>query len=451
MRTNQWIAALTLTLLAGAVMAKATGPEIERLGKDLTPVGAERAGNKDGSIPAWDGGLTRAPAGFNVAKGYADPYANEKPLFTITAQNVEQYKDKLSPGQLAMFKKYPQTYKMHIYPSHRSAAMPKAVYDDVKKFAGSAELIPGGHGVRAAGSSSVPFPLPKAAEDLLWNQGYRWFGGSLERDYSWYVVQPSGSSFRVAITDKIVSEREGYLDKMRDNADFDFLAFYRQPATLEGTIYLVHDSIDSAKESRHSWVYNAGQRRVRRLPELCCDYSVDGTEGLRVADQFYGWNGTTERYNWKLLGKKEMFIAYNNYKLSDKTLKPADVLKPGHVNPDVLRYELHRVWAVEGTLKPEARHIFAKRTMYFDEDSYQIASADLYDARNTLWRMQEIYAMQYYDATVPLNSGMSFNDLNSGSYMLDTVSFEEKRTAIFGKKYKLSDFEPDALRRLGGK
>ncbi len=451
MQAKQWIAALTLTLISGAVMAKATAPDIDRLGKDLTPVGAEKAANKDGSIPAWDGGLSKAPAGFNAAKGYADPYAAEKPLFTITAQNAEQYKDRLSAGQLALFKKYPQSYKMHVYPSHRTAALPKQQYDDVKKFAATAELTSGGNGVAGAGTSAVPFPVPKAGEEVLWNHSIRWEGGSYERDYSWYVVQPSGSAFRVAVTDRTVSERMGYFDSKRDNASFSFIAFYRQPATLEGTIYLVQDFMDSTKDPRKAWIYNAGQRRVRRVPELCCDYTADGTEGLRLSDQYGGWNGQTDRFAWKLLGKKEMYIAYNDYKLSDKSLKEADVVKPGHVNPEVVRYELHRVWAVEGTLRPGARHLFSKRTMYFDEDSYQLAFADLYDARGALWRTQETYAMQYYDAQVPWYIGMSFNDLNSGAYAMDFATFEEKRPVVFGKKFKASDFEPDALRRLGGK
>jgi len=273
----------------------------------------------------------------------------------------------------------------------------------------------------------------------------------MEREYSWYVVQPSGGYFRVAVTDKAVSERSGYMDKKRDNGNFSFIAFYRQPATLEGTIYLVQDSLDTIKDPRRAWIYNAGQRRVRRAPDLCCDFTADGTEGLRVADQYFGWNGQTDRYDWKLLGKKEMFIPYNNYKLTDKSLKAGDVIKPGHVNPDLVRYELHRVWGVEGKLRPEARHIFSRRTMYFDEDSWVIAIADLYDARNELWRVQETYAMQYYDVVAPLMSAMSYNDLNSGGYMLDYATMEEKRPTEFGKKFKASDFEPDSLRRLGGK
>ena len=451
MNRNKLKLAIVLALAwTAAAQAKGTAQEVERLGKDLTPVGAEKAANKDGSIPAWDGGLTKAPAGFDAKKGYADPYASDKPLFTITGQNAAQYADKLSPGQLAFLKKNAD-YKINVYPTRRSAALPQAVYDDIKKNAASAELTPDGNGVVKSGTSSIPFPFPKAGEDLLWDHSFRWRGGAVERDSSWYNVQPSGSNFRVATSDRFVFENAGFLDTKRDNMNFVWMGYYRAPATLEGTILLVWDTIDQAREARSGWLYNSGQRRVRRVPELCCDYSADGTEGLRYTDQYDGWNGTTDRYTWKLVGKKEMYIPYNDYKMSDKSLKAADVLKPGHVNPDLLRYELHRVWVVEGALKEGKRHVFAKRTMYFDEDSMQLAVSDMYDSRGSLWRLQETYEMQYYDAMVPWYSGIVFYDLNSGAYQLAFASFEEKNPAVFGVRGKLADFQPDALRRLGSK
>jgi hypothetical protein len=442
--------AAVLAGTVGCALAKGTPQEIERLGKDLTPVGAEKAGNKEGTIPAWEGGLTKAPAGFDPKKGYADPYAADKPLFTITAANAEQYKNKLAPGQLALLKKYP-SYKIVVYPSRRSAAIPQEQYDAIRKFAGAAELTSGGNGVASSGVSSIPFPFPKAGEDVLWNHSFRWRSGGVERDLSWYNVTANGSSFRVSHTDKVIFDVVGNMDVKRDNMNFTYMGYYRQPATLEGTIILVYDTIDQGKEARSGWVYNAGQRRVRRVPELCCDWTADGTDGLRYVDQYDGWNGQTDRYTWKLVGKKEMYIPYNNYKLTDKSLKSEDVLKPGHPNPDLVRHELHRVWVVEGTLKAGARHLFAKRTMYFDEDSWQSAAADLYDSRGQLWRFQETYAMQMYDANFPLYSGVTYYDLNSGAYMLSYATFEEKRPPIFGVKGRLADFQPDALRRMGGK
>ena len=99
--------ALALSLLAVNVMAAVSPEEANKLGTSLTPLGAEKAGNADGSIPAWTGGIPKN-AGAVDSKGFlADPFANEKPLFTITAATVDKYKDKLSDGQVAMFKRYP--------------------------------------------------------------------------------------------------------------------------------------------------------------------------------------------------------------------------------------------------------------------------------------------------------------------------------------------------------
>ena len=142
---------------------------------------------------------------------------------------------------------------------------------------------------------------------------------------------------------------------------------------------------------------------------MCCDFTADGIDGLRVTDQYDGWNGTTERYDWKLLGKREMYVPYNAYKLTDKSLKAADVLHKNHVNPELMRYELHRVWAVEGTLKAGARHVFAKRTLFVDEDTWQVAVQDLYDSRGNLWRYQDGPTIQYYDVQVPWYAAYTYS------------------------------------------
>src|SRR5512139_1615773 len=119
---------------AAPASAKLTDAEIARLGADLTPVGAEKAGNKDGTIPAWTGGLCAPPAGWSPAQGYTDPFASDKVLFTITKANAAQYKDKLTPGTLAMLNKYPE-FKMNVYQTRRTACLPDSVYADVRENA----------------------------------------------------------------------------------------------------------------------------------------------------------------------------------------------------------------------------------------------------------------------------------------------------------------------------
>ena len=85
------------------------------------------------------------------------------------------------------------------------------------------------------------------------------------------------------------------------------------------------------KQTRSAWIYNAGQRRVRRAPDLAYDNFNDGTEGMRTSDQFDAWNGAPDRYDWKLVGKKEIYVPYNAYKLADKSAQVQERHHPqGH-------------------------------------------------------------------------------------------------------------------------
>ena len=125
--------AAALALSVTTAVAKVPESELARLGQDLTPMGSERAGNADGTIPEWTGGLTEGPPSYVEGGFLVDPYPDDQILFTITADNVDQHADKLSPGQVALFKKYPETYKMHIYPTRRSVAMPDDVYAKIRQ------------------------------------------------------------------------------------------------------------------------------------------------------------------------------------------------------------------------------------------------------------------------------------------------------------------------------
>src|SRR5437868_13494957 len=96
------IGAAAATLPARAELSAA---DLAKLGTTLTPVGAEKAGNAAGTIPAWDGGITRPMSGYTPGGYYPDPYASDRALFTIDQSNVERYKDNLSPGEIAMIRK----------------------------------------------------------------------------------------------------------------------------------------------------------------------------------------------------------------------------------------------------------------------------------------------------------------------------------------------------------
>lgn len=444
--------ALVLSLLATNVMAKVSPDEAAKLGASLTPIGAERAGNADGSIPEWNGGLP-TNAGAVDSKGFLeDPFANERPLFTITASNAEQHKDKLSAGQLAMFKRYPDTYRMPVYPSHRSVALPNHIYAAAKVSALNTEGIDGGNGLAGFDASRYyAFPIPQNGVEVVWNHSTRYRGGNVKRYFTRVQPQVNGSYNMIQFTDELSYPGDlPDLDKSKaDNVLFYFIQRVTAPARLAGNVMLVHETIDQVKEPRMAWLYNAGQRRVRRAPQVAYDGPATAADGLATSDNYDMFNGAPDRYTWELLGKKEMYIPYNSYKLDSPTLKYSDIIKPGHINQDLTRYELHRVWEVVAKLKAGERHIYATRHMYFDEDSWQLALVDHYDGRGVLWRVGEGHAQQYYHKQVSAYTAEALYDLVSGRYSVTGLKNEEKQNVEFGAKTTASAYTPAALRQAG--
>lgn len=440
---------LGLSLLATGVMAAVPAAEADKLGKSLTPMGAEMAGNANGSIPAWK--PLPKNAGSVDSKGFlSNPYASEQPLFTITAKDVDKYKDKLAPGQYAMFKRYPETFKMPVYPSHRGATVPDDVFAAIKKNATSTNLVSGGNGLENF-DTAVPFPIPKTGVEVIWNHITRYRGGSVTRLVTQATPQPNGSYSLVYFQDQFV-----FRDKMKDydpanpgNILFYFKQKVTAPARLAGGVLLVHETLDQVKEPRSAWVYNAGQRRVRRAPQVSYDGPGTAADGLRTSDNLDMYNGAPDRYDWKLEGKKEMYIASDSYKLDDPKLKYSDIIKAGHINQDLARYELRRVWHVTATLKEGQRHIYAKRDFYIDEDTWQAAVIDHYDGRGQLWRVAEAHAENYYDKQVPWYALETLYDLQSGRYLALGMKNEEKQAYDFGFTATTSDFTPAALRQDG--
>ncbi|CAI8927450.1 DUF1329 domain-containing protein [Pseudomonas koreensis] len=440
---------LGLSLLATSVMAAVPAAEADKLGKSLTPMGAEMAGNADGSIPAWK--PLAKNAGTVDSKGFlSDPFGSEKPLFTITAQNVEQYKDKLAPGQYAMFKRYPDTFKIPVYPSHRGSTVPDDVFAAIKKNATTTNLVAGGNGLENF-DTAVPFPIPKSGLEVIWNHITRYRGGSVTRLVTQATPQTNGSFSLVYFQDQFV-----FRDKMKDydpanpgNILFYFKQKVTAPARLAGTVLLVHETLDQVKEPRKAWVYATGQRRVRQAPQVSYDGPGTAADGLRTSDNLDMYNGAPDRYDWKLEGKKEMYIASNSYKIDSPTLKYADIIKAGHINQDLTRYELRRVWHVVATLKPGQRHIYAKRDFYIDEDTWQAAVIDHYDGRGQLWRVAEAHAEDYYDKQVPWYALEALYDLQSGRYLALGMKNEEKSAYDFGFSATKSEFQPGNLGQDG--
>jgi hypothetical protein len=442
--------ALTLSLLASGVMAAVSPDEAAKLGTTLTPIGAEMAGNADGSIPAWTGGLPKNAGTVDAAGFLSDPFASDQPLFTITAQNVDQYKDKLTPGQLAMFKRYPESYKMPVFTTHRSAGAPDFIYSAAKSNAVNTKMVEGGNGLENF-DQATPFPIPKDGLEAIWNHITRYRGGSVKRVVTQATPQPNGSYSLVYFQDEFTFR--GALKDVDLSKPSNVLFYFKQrvtaPSRLAGNVLLVHETLNQVKEPRLAWLYNAGQRRVRRAPQVSYDGPGTAADGLRTSDNFDMFNGAPDRYDWQLHGKKEIYIPYNSYRLDSPKLKYSEIVKAGHINQDLTRYELHRVWHVTATLKSGERHIYAKRDFYLDEDTWQAAQIDHYDGRGTLWRVAEAHSQYYYDKQVPWYSVETLYDLLSGRYLALGMKNEEKSSYEFDYPAKESDYTPAALRQAG--
>ena len=455
MRNNMnKVTLLSLTIsmvISTGALAKVPSDQVAKLSSELTPVGATRAANKDGSIPKWTGGITKAPAGYTVGDHHIDPFPNDKIQFTITASNVAEYKGLLTPGQIKLFETYPDTYKMNIYQTRRSASYPEHVYQAVRINASRAELVKEGNGIQGA-AVGIPFPMPANGLEAIWNHTLRYRGESVTRSGGQAAPTASGNFTYIGLKETLLLPYsiKGASPEELENTNilFKFKQKVTEPARLAGTALLVHETMDQVKTPRQAWTYNTGQRRVRRAPNVAYDAPGTAADGLRTTDDFDMYNGAPNRYNWTLKGKQELLIPYNDYRLHSDELKYEDIIQPGHINPDLVRYEKHRVWVVEANLKENTRHIYKKRVFYIDEDSWQIAVTDIYDNRDELYRVAVAHAINYYDVPTLWSTLDVYHDLQSRRYIAIGLDNETKMYD-FSTKLNERDFTPAALRREG--
>jgi hypothetical protein len=309
-----------------------------------------------------------------------------------------EYSQHLSDGQKALFKTYPDSFTMPIFKSRRTFAAPQWLYDNTYKNAIKATLVEGGNGVENA-MGGIPFPIPGNGIEAIMNHNLRWRGVYGVRRASEVAVQRDGAYSLITTQAEILYNyyRQDITLEELNNVVIYYLSFTKAPARLAGGAVLAHEMLNQAKEGRRAWGYNAGQRRVRKAPNLAYDTPVAAADGLRTIDETDMFNGATDRYSWKLIGKKEIFIPYNNYRMSLPNVKYKDLLLPGHINPELTRYEKHRVWVVEANLKEGSRHIYSKRRFYLDEDSWSAAVIDMYDERDELYRVSMAYLKSFYE------------------------------------------------------
>ena len=431
------VLALTLGLWsAGAAVAKVSPEEAAKVGlegTELTPLGAIRAGNADGSIPAYTGGITQPPAGYTRGDWYIDPYSDDEILFTITADNYQQYKDKLADGQIALFEKYPDTYKMHVYKTHRSASHPRWYLENSVWNASNTQWCdpPRSEDTkercvdRDSYRPGLFFPIPKTGGEAIWNHTYYFFGKHWEWTGYGFNAYTDGGYAETTKIDRAISPLfmsaeelpDGNFFKRDGGAMWCFSQEDIAPPRAAGTIFGGCNYFQS--NDFDAYLYIPGQRRVRKAPEIgFYDSPGTGSDGLRTADQrfLFAVTGDEEWYNYEQPERREMYIPYNNYKLASPEYDFDDIVRAGHNNPDLIRYELHRVWVIRGKLKDGFRHLGPRRVVYVDEDSWVAVHAEMYDTKDELWRVSEAYPINYYD--VPMLSwwGDSHMDLISGRY-----------------------------------
>ncbi len=433
--------------LASVAHAKVGADKASQLGGSLTPMGGETAGN-GGAIPAWTGGITRPPSGYKAGMFHPDPFAGDKVEFSITPANYKQYAGKLTPGQEAMFAKY-KTFKMNVYPTRRSASAPQRTYDFTNRNATQCELVAGGEGIKNC-AEGIPFPIPQNGYEVIWNHKLKYKGTSFSR----FANQAAPSASGAFTLTRLREDGLGlyYMPGNTTENINSILLYFKQevlgPARLAGQVLLVHESLNSVASPRKAWVYNPGQRRVRLAPNVAYDNPGTATDGLRTNDMTDMFNGAMDRFNWKLVGKQEMYVPYNSYKAHSGSTKVKDLIRPNHLNPDLLRYELHRVWVVDATLKAGQRHINSRRTFYVDEDSWQILLVDHYDGQGKLWRFSQADSINYYEVPVFWATVETHHDLKSGRYIAGLLDNEDK-PFNFGFKSGPSDYTPQNLRNEG--
>lgn len=440
-----WLLGLGLSLGA---QAKVSQEQAQRLNHDLTPVGAERYGNAAGTIPPWTGGITQPPEGYQKGMFHPDPFADDRILFTIDARNAEQYADKLSEGQLALLQQYAPGYVIHVYPSRRSASYPERIYQALASNALTAELQEHGTGVAKTIATS-PFPIPANGLEVLWNHTLRYRGEQVVFRSSFVTPTQQGAytPIETEYSYYFAYSQPGATLEEIDNKIFYLKTRVIQPAKLAGTINLVHETLDQVRSPRLAWRYQAGERPLRRSPSLAYDTDIPNGAGLRTVDQTDMYNGAPDQYEWELKGKREMYIPYNAYKLHSNNLKIADIIRPQHINQDLARYELHRVWVVEANLRLGLSHVYKKRRFYFDEDSWQIVLSEEYDKNDQLWRVSEAHLINYYEVPVPWTTLEVTYDLKSRRYFADGLDNEQSQAYDFSPTLDMRDFTTSSVRR----
>ena len=435
-------------IIAGIAFALSTPAAAEGVWDTLTPFGAERAGNDAGTIPAWDGGITPPMSGYGGPGSlHADPFADDTVMYTVSSANVDEHQKVLTDGLQALIKRYPDSFRIPVYPSRRSHSAPDWVNENTRLNDERASLSADGNGVSGA-YGGIPFPTPDSALEVYWNHVARWRGQYIESrgvDANVYADGNTSLITRETLVKFHLYQEQGSAETAQ-NRLFSLMSKITAPARLARSAALVHEPINQDVEERQAWIYDSGRRRVVRAPLLAFDMAPNDADGLRTADDTDMVNGSPSRFSWALKGKRELLIPYNSYALEAGDIDT--LLQPGHLNPDRTRFELHRVWVIEATLKPEWRHTYSRRVFYLDEDSWSVVMADQYDQNGALTRVSIAYLKNFYELPGTLPAAYVFHDLPSGRYSVQGLAIDNTEAETLKTAPEDGQFTSSGLSRF---
>jgi hypothetical protein len=450
------IVAAVLPLLSVTAIARVSEEEAAQLGTTLTPVGADPAANADGSIPAYTGAMLGLPEGLDYdgpGTPYPDPYADDPRLHTVTSANMAEHAGFLSPGLKAMFETYPDSFRMHVYPTHRDGRYSEQFNEKLRYNALNAELYNGEDGIRGF-TGSVAFPIPKTGAEIIWNSRTSGPNYTLAGTYSDIAVFSNGS--RSVRRSTLMSEYP-YVNPDNEigmeEPDLGIWAAHvmtrvHEPVRDKGMITSIYEPYDYITHAREAWRYLPGSRRVRRAPTVGYD-TPDGPGGFITVDDTLGFNGAMDRFEWTLLGKQELYVPFHNYSFDEKGLDYDELLTPFHVNPDYLRYEKRRVWVVEANLREGKRHIYGKRRFYIEEDSWNIVMTENYDGRGELWKVVLINSIYEYNVQGYVNRAMMFHELRAGGYITIRLVNDSEQMDYTADAKGDAWYSPTSVRKMG--
>lgn len=390
--------------------------------QSLTFFGAEIAGNNEGTIPAWTGGIISPPPSYKKGDWHPDPFASDQVLFTIDHSNIEQHKDKVSAGHQALMAKYPDSYRLRVYPSHRSVSYPSRIEAQTLKYKGQAKIVDDGAGIEGI-VQGIPFPQPENGEQAFWNMRLSYKGGGYSGYYTTALTTREGD-YELGVSkheiEFMYGDERTTLENL-NNIKTRAVMYTLRPAKNAGGMYLYHFLINSKDEERRNWAYNPGKRRVKRSSMISHDQPMAGSDGIHIWDQGDMWLGPMTEFNWKIISKQEMYVPYNAYQLHSGDTPVDDIVIARHINQNLARYELHRVWVIEATRRESSNHLYQRRRYYLDEDSWRIMVAEHYDENGAVHRFSEAHHINFYEAKVFYTTLDTYYKLDTDRYYLRHV------------------------------